>query len=1106
MLRRRFARTLAASRGRFLSIVALMALGSFALVGLSVTGPDMVATGTAFYGEHNLADVTVVGDYGLTDDDIDVIAAADDVRIVESQYFADVVVANSDHALRIFSLPQAVSTPALVEGRMPEQSGEIALSAGERESFAVGSTITVDEPAGLAGDTVLTATKYTVVGFADASDIVSRAALGQSTAGSGELSGYGYVTDESFDSDVTMVANVVFDDTAGMSYDGDDYRLAVEAHKADLETRLADRPAVRLADIVASRTEQIAAARERLADAKAELADAEQQLADAKTAIETAKDQLVDGARKAADQTADAVSALSSAAAQLGSATATITASQTRLMGAARKLASSQATLDRSWTQLQDAAADLDEARSQLESTKTSLDAVGGVLAAWHDRLSGDDSSATATSSTTTSLYNTVRAQYQSALDSYNTAVADYNGGLAAYAAKLDDWNMAAAELVSGDDDYLDNADAIAEAAGRLANLPASLAGAVDQAAGELADGVGDLLDGQRDIEKAEEEYAAKLAEFEDARPAAEQAIADAEERISTAQQRLANLSVDAYSVSSRTEGLTSKGYSIYLTIGTIVGKLAMVFPWFLYVVAALVTFTTMGRMVDEERGECGTLKALGYSNADVMAMFAAYGFLASTAGTLVGVVAGHVLMPLIVHAAYGDAFVLPTIQLRFHPAVTLVAVLLGWLSAVLPAVLVAMSRLRRPPAELMRPKPPANGSTILLEHVGPVWRRLDFAHKVTARNIFRYKSRMAMTVFGVCGAVAMLVAGLGVQASIRGIEASQFGPIVHYDLIVAERSDNSDAQSDEIAAALDGAADAARIRYEELVVETADDGKQAITMIATDDAFNFTSFMTLRDRVSGEPVVLTDNAVVASEGLADLLGMAVGETFTVRDSSGIDRTMTLGGTAEMYIGHFAFLTADGYEAVFGADYEPNAFIANLDGTGDSTGDDVATTAAALTALDGVRSVVQDTATRQQVGRVVNALDMIMTVLVIVAVLLACVILYNLTNLNVAERLRELSTVKVLGFTDRETTLYIYRETAWLSVAGILAGFASGELLRRYIIAEVTPADVMFDPAASWMAFAVPALLVVAVLAGLGAVVHCRLRDLDMLGALGSVE
>lgn len=360
------------------------------------------------------------------------------------------------------------------------------------------------------------------------------------------------------------------------------------------------------------------------------------------------------------------------------------------------------------------------------------------------------------------------------------------------------------------------------------------------------------------------------------------------------------------------------------------------------------------------------------------------------------------------------------------------------------------------------------------------------------------------MTIFGVCGAVSLLTVGLAVQSSIGQIGNRQFEELIHYDLIVAEESDTNSAQRKEIATTLKGKTvqSSTAVRYEELSKTAGkENDKQSITLLATDDAYNFNEYLTLRDRKTHQPQILVNNGAVISERLAEMLNVSVGDTFTVNDENGAQRTIKVAGISEMYIGHFIFMNAQCYEHVFGDQYSTNAYMVRLK---DHSNANTERQGAKFMKLAAVRGVVQNTTQKNMVSTIVGSLNQIMEVLILVAVLLAVVILYNLTNLNVSERIRELSTIKVLGFHTSETTMYIYRETILLSLLGILAGYGFGEWLHRYIITEVPPDEVMFDPAISWIALAAPAIVVAVVLAVLGWIVYRQLETVDMLEALKS--
>jgi putative ABC transport system permease protein len=427
-------------------------------------------------------------------------------------------------------------------------------------------------------------------------------------------------------------------------------------------------------------------------------------------------------------------------------------------------------------------------------------------------------------------------------------------------------------------------------------------------------------------------------------------------------------------------------------------------------------------------------------------------------------------------------------------------------MSAVIPAYLVAARELKEKPSALLQPKPPAAGSKILLERIRPVWNRMSFTHKVTARNIFRYKKRMLMTIFGVCGAVTLLFAGFSVQHSISGVNDRQFGEILQYDLIVARNDNLKEEQANEIDQLLGSDEIKCQIPiFYDVITKVAgsNQDKQEIKLLVPNDADLFKGYISLLNRSTGEELNLQSNGAILSERLAKLLEVKKGDVISVTDSGNHQREIVVSDIAEMYTGHFIFMSIEYYATVFGGAYEPNANLVTLN---DRSTKNANEQASEFVNLDGVKGVVQNTTLINQINTIVRSLNKIMQILILVAIMLAIVILYNLTNINVSERIRELSTIKVLGFYNKEVTMYIYRETILLSLFGILAGFGLGDVLYRYIISVVPPDDVMFNPALGAKAFLVPILVVCVITVILGMVINRRLKKVNMLEALKSVE
>lgn len=581
--------------------------------------------------------------------------------------------------------------------------------------------------------------------------------------------------------------------------------------------------------------------------------------------------------------------------------------------------------------------------------------------------------------------------------------------------------------------------------------------------------------------------------------------ITESESEIQEAQAKIDAMTEPTYTSYTRSTLPGGEGYQTYESSTSSISSIGNIFPVVLYVVAALVTFTTMTRFVDEERTNSGILKALGYSNSDVIKKFVIYGFVASMIGTVLGTVAGHYLLSRIIAQIVTSDTTLGETHLYFYWNYTAIALVLALTSAVLPAFIIAKNELSEKPAQLLLPKPPVKGSKIFLERIGVIWRRLSFTHKVTARNIFRYKQRMLMTIFGVAGSVALLFAGLGIRSSLGNVIENQFTNLMSYDMIVVKNDDNSSSENQEVKDFMDSNKVS---QYQSIYFTTLSEtisgltDKQTISiMVSSGDDFG--DFVHLKDASSGDSLTLSDDGIIISEKLALLYHVEAGDSFTLKDSDGKKHIVKVAAVAEMNVGHYLFMSQKVYQKIFGETPADNAYLVTLKNDSSSNIEKLSTK---LLAMSGVSAVSQNSSLVKTVKSVVASLNGAMTILIVVSILLAVVILYNLTNINVAERIRELSTIKVLGFYDKEVTMYIYRETISLSLIGIIVGLIGGKYLHQVIMGMIGSDSIMFGTTVGWDIYAIPIAVIVIILLALGWLVNHILKTVDMLEALKSVD
>lgn len=577
----------------------------------------------------------------------------------------------------------------------------------------------------------------------------------------------------------------------------------------------------------------------------------------------------------------------------------------------------------------------------------------------------------------------------------------------------------------------------------------------------------------------------------------AETNLASEKDKWQASQDEVNALTEPTYHVYNRKSSPTGQGYLMYSNSAMSIRAVGNIFPVVLYAVAAMVTFTTMTRFVDEERTNAGIFKALGYHSKDIIAKFVIYGLVAGTLGTLLGILLGHyVLAPTISHIIT-ERMIVGESQQNFYWTYSCLALALSLVASVLPAYLVSRRELHEEAAQLLLPKPPVKGSKILLERITFIWSRLSFTQKVTARNIFRYKQRMLMTIFGVAGSVALLFAGLGIQSSVVGVADRQFKDLQQYQMILSVNSRASDSdkakleeklQSDEV--------ENYRLISSKQVEEkyAGKAGVQTVTMMVTDQD-DLAPFVVLEK--NWEKLSLS-NGLVLTEKLAQLAGVSLGDNFTIDG-----KTFKVGAITEHYVGHFVYMNQATYEEIYGQAPKMNTYLVQLKDKSEGNTERVAGEFMDQAAVSGL---VQNASTIQLFESFANSLNHTMAILVLVSVLLAIVILYNLTNINVAERIRELSTIKVLGFHNKEVTLYIYRETILLSLIGMIVGLVSGFYLHQFLIQMIAPGTFRFQPKVGWEVYLIPVLAVSVILTILGVFVNHYLRKVDMLEALKSVE
>ena len=615
----------------------------------------------------------------------------------------------------------------------------------------------------------------------------------------------------------------------------------------------------------------------------------------------------------------------------------------------------------------------------------------------------------------------------------------------------------------------------------------------------EYADGEKELADAYIELTDGEKDYREGLREYEDGKAEADEKIADAEEKIADARRKVADIESCEWYLFSRSY---NPGYTGYGQDAERMANLASVFPVIFFLVAALVCLTTMTRMVEEQRVQIGSLKAMGYSGLAISRKYLLYGLLPSLTGGVFGLVIGYILFPKMIFTAYQIMYQMPNIELRAYGGISAYSLLAAVACTTIATLWACLATLRETPASLMRPRTPKAGKRVFLEYIKPLWRKMSFTHKVTARNLFRYQKRFWMTVIGIGGCTALIIAGFGMRSSLLFTMSRQYDELFHYSAQVT-LADN--ALPEERAAVEDFLEHDSRVvnyipcAASSATVVTPSYSTTAYVEVMASDEIG--KVVDLFDYKSGDPITMGDEGVYIDQKLSELLKVSVGDTFFL--DGDVRGDVTVAGIYEHYTGHFIYMTPGYYENALHADGEPNAYLLNF------TSDDTDTCNAIfekLLDMSGVATTSRMRDTQDTYMHSMERVDFVVVIIILAAAALAMVVLFNLSNINITERQRELATIKLLGFYDGEVSAYVYRENIVLTVFGILLGCFMGHWLHIYLVRSTEIDLMMFGRQTAPSAYVYAAILTMLFSVLVNVLAHFKMKKIDMVESLKSAE
>ena len=621
----------------------------------------------------------------------------------------------------------------------------------------------------------------------------------------------------------------------------------------------------------------------------------------------------------------------------------------------------------------------------------------------------------------------------------------------------------------------------------------------------QLASGEQELADGRSKYEQAAKEAEEQITDGQAKITDGEKQLTDARQKIADAKAEIKKIENPKWYVQTREDALTEyQGYGDNADRMRSIGK---VFPVLFFLVAALISLTTMTRMVEEQRVQIGTMKALGYGKAAIAGKYIGYALIATLGGSIFGVLAGEKILPFIIIYAYMILYKhLPAILVPYHMSYALQASGIAVACTLIATIASCYKELAAEPAELMRPAAPKQGKRILLERIGIIWKHLDFTWKSTVRNLIRYKKRFFMTIFGIGGCMALMVVGFGLKDCIYEIVSLQYEKVQFYDAATYMSDDISEENRQQLHDYLDQNADikeTIEARMQKTDVKSAS-GKKTLYLMVPSDNEKIEDFLSFHSRTNKDEVYsLKKDEVILTEKMASLLNVKVGDELTIEDEDRGDKTVTVGAICENYMSHYLYLSPEKYEELYGVPAEYNTIIYSVK---DGKDDQIEKIGTKLLSMDGVLNVSYTSSIEGRLDDMLRSLNLVIVVLIVSAGMLAFVVLYNLNNINITERQRELATLKVLGFYDGEVASYVYRENILLTIIGSVVGMVLGNLLHRYIILTVEVEEAMFGRQIHWQSYLYSFLFTVAFSLFVNWVMFYKLKKIDMVESLKSVE
>lgn len=1132
VMRKNLRRTIWKSIGRFIAIVAIIALGAGIFVGLLTTKTDMIATTEKFTNEMNMFHLRLLSTYGWTAEDVAAVSKMYGVQDAEGSISMDLIgriEGNEDDAVyRLHTIPDRVNTVTLQGGRMPEKIDECLIDGAHMDDSILGTTFTVSEGNDTNSMDSLNATTFKVVGYVS-SPLYMDVSRGSTSIGNGQLDTFFYVRPDAFNAEYFTEINLTL--TGSYSIYSEELDRAMEQAADRMEagvTLLAEQRFDGIqgdalaeynsgleeyeqgyADFQQARQETLSA----LADAFQELQDGQEELdanlqplLDAKQELEQGKIDLDEAENQLVTSRQELETTRTETYDELDQAYADLQAKETEVNNGLKEVNDGLLQINSGIAQIEQGLGQINDGLTQL---KDPIEYYELLFASLDELFKGADPE---TIAQLEALIAADRAKYQELIQQRDQLLTT-KGELEAQLKELqqqrqelldtkDELTAAQTAIANG---YQEVADGRAQADQEFANAEAVLAAAEQQ----IADGRAELEAGWQEYNKGMAEYEEAIktledgwAEYYEGKAEAEAELADAEAELTDAKAELDSAKADIDAMEHPQVYLLDRNTNVgYLAVNSnsdIVAGVSRVFPLFFLLVAALVCITTMTRMVEEERTQIGILKALGYGNQAIINKYLFYTGAAAIVGCGLGVLIGSVVFPHILWTAYGIILNIEAdLVLKLNWLLCGIVVVAYTAISMLVTWYCCRRSLREVPAELMRPRSPVAGKKILLEFL-PFWGKISFLNKVMFRNVFRYRQRLLMMLLGIGGCTALLLTGFGIRDSIYDIVDHQYAEISTNDMEIYFSEGQSEEAQQHFRDEISGDVEQIMFYYQTSGDISFNGKTKDVSMICAGE--EIADFIRMEEDGEALPCPSNGQACITI-GIAEALGIKAGDTITIRDADLRQLELEISGVYMNYVGNYLIVSPETLSNQWGQVPAPQMAYIRV-----NENQDAHSAAAKISKLDGVLNVTVSQDTADQIGSMMGALDLVVITVVVCAGLLGAIVLYNLTNISITERIREIATIKVLGFTSRETAMYVFKENLFLSAMGSVVGLGGGVLLLKFVMSQIKVDFVWFKALIRPTSFLWAVVLTMVCACIVDCLLYFKLEKVNMAEALKSVE